>query len=71
MEFYGTANFGIEGIVRAKTGILAGVELCAVLADDDLAPLHDLAAEALDAKALGIGIASVAGTTAAFLMCHF
>ncbi len=34
-------HFGIEGIVRAKTGILAGVELCAVLADDDLAPLHD------------------------------
>src|SRR4051794_3996600 len=46
------------------------VEVGATLADDDLAGLDDLATEALDAQALGVGVAAVAGRRSALLVCH-
>src|SRR6266567_733967 len=39
---------------------LAGVEVRAALADEDLARVHDLTAVTLDAEALGLGVAAVA-----------
>jgi hypothetical protein len=46
------------------------VEVGAPLADDDLAGVDDLAAEALDAEALGVGVAPVAGGAEALLVGH-
>jgi hypothetical protein len=43
------------------------VEVGAALADDDLAGVDDLAAEALDAEPLGVGVATVLGGRRPFL----
>ena len=48
----------------------ARVEVGAALADDDLAGLDELAAEALDAEALRVGVAAVTGGTKTLLVCH-
>ena len=50
-----------ERIVLSAAAVCAGMDLRTSLADDNLACLHSLAAESLDAKALRVGIASVAG----------
>jgi hypothetical protein len=42
----------------------------AALADDDLACGNDLAAEALYAEVLGVGVTTVASGARAFFMCH-
>src|SRR5512147_1826631 len=59
-----------EGVVLADADVLARVELRAALADDDGARVHELAAVGLDAQALALGIAAVAGRAACFLVCH-
>jgi hypothetical protein len=43
------------------------VEVGAALADDDLARVDELAAEALDAESLGVGVATVRVEDAPFL----
>ena len=48
-----------ESIVFSETDVLARMDLCAVLADKDLTALDELAAVALYAQALCIGISSV------------
>jgi hypothetical protein len=59
-----------QGVVFATTNIGSGVEASAALANQDVAGRDFLSTKALNAKALGYGIATVAGTTACFLMCH-
>src|SRR4051812_28287757 len=59
-----------QGVVAATADVLAGVEVGAALADEDLAGLDDLAAEALDAEALRVGVTTVAGRARALLVCH-
>src|SRR5580693_786211 len=49
-----------QRVVAAPPHTLAGVEVRAALADDDLARVHQLAAVALDAEALGLGVTAVA-----------
>jgi hypothetical protein len=46
------------------------MELGSMLADKNLTGFDQLATKALHSKTLGIGIATIAGTTATFLMCH-
>jgi hypothetical protein len=48
-----------ERVVSSAADTDAGVEVRAPLADEYLARTHDLAAESLDAKALGAGVAPV------------
>ena len=48
----------------------ARVEVGATLADDDLAGVDGLAAEALHAEALRVRVAAVAGRRCALLVCH-
>src|SRR5262250_2891161 len=57
-------------VVLAHADIVAGVELGAALAQDDIAGKHDLAPEAFHAQAPAGAVASVAGTAARFLMGH-
>src|SRR5215208_5057921 len=61
---------GEERVVAAAADAEARVEVGAALTDDDLAGLHDLAAEALDAEALRVRVAAVAGGRSALLVCH-
>jgi hypothetical protein len=48
-----------QRVVTAAADALARVEVRATLTDDDLARVHLLAAEPLDAEALGIGVTAV------------
>jgi hypothetical protein len=59
-----------KGVVLADADIIAGVKLGAPLANDDAASGDQLTAKALYAKALGIGVTTVTGTAACFLMSH-
>jgi hypothetical protein len=54
-----TGSEGEQRVVAATANVGAGVEVGAALAKDDLARLDDLAAEALNAEVLGVGIATV------------
>ena len=49
-----------QRVVATTADVGARVEVRAALADDDLARDDDLAAEALDAEALRVGVATVA-----------
>src|SRR4051794_22334047 len=66
----GTRGQGEQRVVPTAADVHAGVEVRAALAHDDLAGLDDLATEALDAQALGVGVATVARGARALLVCH-
>jgi hypothetical protein len=53
------ADQGEQGVIPAATDAEPGVEVRSVLADDDLARAHELAAESLDPESLGVGVAPV------------
>lgn len=57
-------------MVLADPDILPGVNAGAALANYDRSGCYQLTAKALYAQALGIGIASIARTSACFLVCH-
>ncbi len=57
-------------VVAAPADEVARVEVGAPLADDDLAGVHELPAEALDPEPLGVGVAPVPGGGCALLVCH-
>ena len=57
-------------VITAQTDILAGVELRATLADDDVAGDDRLAAEFFDAEPLADAIAAVLDASLTFLMSH-
>src|SRR5690606_41341709 len=61
---------GEQGVVTAQADALAGMELGAALADDDVAGLDGLAAVDLHTQVLRVGIAAVAGRAYAFFLCH-
>jgi hypothetical protein len=62
---------GEQRVVATAANACAGVEVGAALANDDLAGLDNLAAEALYAQELSVGVAAVASRARTFLMCHF
>src|SRR4051794_19771956 len=59
-----------ERVVAATADVGAGVEVRAALANDDLAGVDELAAEALHAEPLRVGIAAVLGRGCALFVCH-
>jgi hypothetical protein len=69
-ELDSTGGQGEQGVVSTTANACTGVEVGASLADDDLACGNYLAAEALDAEVLGVGVTTVASGTRAFFMCH-
>ena len=64
------ANQREQRVVSAAADMRTGVELGAALTDQDLAGVDDLAAEALHAEELRVGVATVAGAGRTLLMCH-
>jgi hypothetical protein len=69
-EFNGTCLQSEQGVVAATANARTGVEVGAALADDDFASGNYLAAEALDAEVLGVGVTTVASGARAFFVCH-
>ena len=59
-----------ERIITPDTDVEAGMKFCAPLPHENIAGKDDLTAKALHAEALGITIAAVSGTSAAFFMSH-
>src|SRR6185312_12511176 len=61
---------GEQGVVAADADVGARIHLGAPLADQDVAGEDLLAAEALHAQALAVGIAAVARGAACLFVCH-
>src|SRR5262249_61688766 len=62
---------GEQAVVATLAHSPASLDVGASLADDDRPRAHCRAAEDLDPKALRVGVAAVAGGTAALLVCHY
>src|SRR5690606_11272109 len=70
LEGHTAVDEGEQRVVTALPDVLAGVELGAALAHDNVAGPHHLAAVPLDAAPLRIGVAAVLGRAAALFVCH-
>src|SRR5450432_2101053 len=70
-ELHGAALEREQREVLACPDVVAGVDLRADLADEDVAREHELAVVALDAAALAVRVATVAGAALTLLVCHF
>src|SRR5690606_36688683 len=70
VDLHGARLEGEQRVVATAPDVGAGVEVGAALADDDLAGLDDLAAEALVAEALRVRVATVTGGLCALLVRH-
>jgi hypothetical protein len=62
-------KLGKQCIVTAHANVPAGVNAGPTLADDNAAGCHVLAVMAFHTKPFGSTVATIAGTTHAFLMC--
>src|SRR5664280_1619345 len=69
-ELHRTRDEREEGVVATTTNAVAGVEVRATLANDNLAGVDGLAAEAFDAKILGVRVAPVARRGCTLFVCH-
>jgi hypothetical protein len=67
---YSSRSLGEESIVLAPSDIRSRMKLGSPLANEDLSRLYVLTAEPLHAKPFGLGITTVFGASAPFLMCH-
>src|SRR3954464_11369390 len=70
-ELHGAGRAGVQRVVAAPADAPARLEAAAALAHDDLAAGDGLAGEHLDAEALGVRVAAVAGGAEALLVCHY
>src|SRR5438270_10940034 len=62
---------GEDRVVLADSGAGARAKARTALADDDHSCLHDLPVEQLDAEALRVRVAAVAGGAKTFLVSHY
>ena len=69
-ELHRAGDQSEQRVVAAAADVVAGVEVGAALADEDLAGVDLLAAEPLHAEALGVGVAAVAAGGRTLLVCH-
>ena len=70
MELNSACDLSKECVVLAASAVLTRMDLRSSLPYDNLSSLDKLSTKSLDAKALCVRIASVAGRSATFLMCH-
>jgi len=70
LEGHHAIHEGEQGVIGAAAHIEAGQDGGAALADQDRTGGHALTAIALDAEALGVGVAAVARGACAFLVGH-
>ncbi len=69
-EFHGALAQSEQGVVFATADVLAGMEMGATLANDDVAGDDVLAAVALHAQSLSMRVAAVTGGAKTFFMSH-
>ncbi len=70
LELYNTVDCGEQGVVASDTDVGSGVELRAALAHEDVTGFYELAAEALNAQALSIRVATVLCGATTFFVSH-
>jgi hypothetical protein len=70
-EFHVTVALRVQGVIPPEADIDACVKLRAALTHENISRNHQLAAKCFDAQSLGLGIATIFGTSACFFMCHF
>lgn len=61
VKFYNSSFKCEESMIATDTNILTRMEICSFLTNQDVASFYKLSTEALNAKPLGVGIASVSG----------
>jgi hypothetical protein len=70
VKLYLAVRSGKQGVILAAPNVITGVNLGASLANNDATCGNFLSAKNFNAKAFAFGIATVAGTTACFFVCH-
>jgi hypothetical protein len=70
VKFYNAADFGKKRVILPQADIQTGFEAGTPLTHQDGTARHWLAGKSFYTQPLGIGIASVSGTTYTFFMCH-
>jgi hypothetical protein len=70
LKLHNPVNGGENGEIPAQTDTLAGMHTRTELTHDDIAGQNTLPSETLYTPALARAIATVAGTSACFFMCH-
>ena len=69
-NFTRAVDLGEQRVVLAEPDVEAGTEPAAALAHEDRSAGHDVAVEPLDAEALRVAVAPVAGTALSFFCSH-
>jgi hypothetical protein len=69
-ELHSAIRQSEQGVISAAANPVTGMEVGAVLADNDLTSPDGLATKQFDAQTLGVRIAAVPGRGRAFLVCH-
>src|SRR5262245_40405045 len=70
LELHASGDLGEDRVVLAEAGVEARAEAAPPLADDDRAAGDEVAVVGLDAEALRVRVAAVAGAALSFFMCH-
>jgi hypothetical protein len=70
-ELDGTGYESEKSVIFASSDTSTRVEVGSTLANQDFPGLHNLATEALNAKVLGVRVASVTSGRRSLFMCHF
>src|SRR6267142_1125542 len=70
LELHESVDQGEQGIVPSQTDVVARLEACAALPNQDRATGDELSAVALHPQALGVAVAAVSRTASGFLMGH-
>src|SRR5215208_2380810 len=70
LELDDAVDLGEQRVVLAAADVGTGEKARAALPHEDRAPGDPLAAVALDAQVLGVGVAAVAARALSFLVCH-
>lgn len=60
----------IQRIIGSDTDVQAGMDVCAALADKNVASENELSVRSLDTEALGLRVSAVLCGTNTFFMCH-
>ena len=70
LKFHDAVALGLQGVILAHDDVLTGIVLRAALTDDDVASDSGLSTEKFHSESFAFRLATVVGTTNAFLVCH-
>ena len=70
LKFHDAVALGVQGVILAHADVLARIVLRAALTHDDVASDSGLSTEKFHSESFAFRLATVVGTTNAFLVCH-